>query len=79
MVENYPWVVWEADSVLSDAYVGRMAAEISSWGILALIIEVVVNLGGLANISNAEFPNAPGNELGNFKVDVMYYTVVGIT
>ena len=56
-----------------------MAAEISSWGILALIIEVVVNLGGLANISNAEFPNAPGNELGNFKVDVMYYTVVGIT
>lgn len=43
-----------------------------------MILEVLVNLGGLANISNAEFPNAPGNEVGRFKVDVIYYTLVAI-
>jgi len=76
MVENYPWLIWGKDSILSDAYIGRMAAEISCWGLLALMFEIIVNLGGLSNLHNAEYPNAPGNEIGLFSVDVTYFTVV---
>jgi hypothetical protein len=36
------------------------------WGLAGFLLEVAVNLGGLSNISNAEFPNAPGNEIGLF-------------
>ena len=61
---------------MTDAYITRLAVEISLWGLWALLLEVCVNLGGLSNMQNAEFPNAPGNEIGKFSVDVMYYTIV---
>ena len=77
MVENYPWIVWKDKSVMTEAYITRLAVEISLWGLWALLLEISVNLGGLSNMHNAQFPNAPGNDIGKFSVDVMYFTIVG--
>ena len=63
---------------MTDAYLTRLAVEISLYATLGLLLEVCVNLGGLSNMNNTEFPNAPGNDIGKFSVDVMYYTIVGV-
>lgn len=52
IVENYPFVIWEKESKINELYQTRMIIEIVLWGLWALTLEVLVNLGGLANIGN---------------------------
>ena len=66
LVENYPWIVWRDGSIMTEAYTTRLAVECSLWGVLGLILEVAVNLSGLSNLHNAQYPNAPGNDIGKF-------------
>jgi hypothetical protein len=48
------------------------------WGLLALTLETGGNLAGLALTADAEFPNAPGNDTGLFRVDTTPYSIVAI-
>ena len=52
IVENYPFVIWGSKSKISELYETRMIVEIVLWGLWALTLEILVNLGGLANIGN---------------------------
>ena len=75
---NYPFAVWTNDSYVSEPYMTRLICEVTLWGILAVVLEIGVNLAGLANLRNANYPNAPGNDIGLFNVDIIYYTVVAV-
>ena len=48
------------------------------WGGLALILEVVSNLAGVALSADPEFPNSPGNDKGLYYVENSFYTVAPI-
>jgi hypothetical protein len=48
------------------------------WSALAIALEVASNLGGLALTADTEFPDAPGNSTGLFKVDVTFFSVAAI-
>lgn len=77
IVENYPYIVWEPNSLLGEAYELRLILEIILWGGFGCLLEVLVNMGGLANIANPDYPNAPGNDIGIFTEDIVWYKVVG--
>jgi hypothetical protein len=62
---------------LGEAYEVRMILEIIMWGGWAVFLEALVNMGGLANLANSAYPNAPGNDIGRFEVEILYYKIVG--
>ena len=49
------------------------------WGGLALLLEVLSNLGGVALSADPEFPNGPGNDTGLFYVENSFYTVAAVS
>jgi hypothetical protein len=64
MVENYPWVVWEANNVLGEDYMIRLILEISLWGLLSFLLTVGCNIAGIALSADTDFPNGIGNDKG---------------
>jgi hypothetical protein len=69
IVENYPWIVWEAGNILGEEYYTRLILETVLWGGLAITLEIVSNIGGVALSADPEFPNGPGNDKGIFRVE----------
>ena len=69
--------MWGPDKILGEAYELRMILEITLWGLWALALEGLVNLSGMANFNNPNYPNATGNDVGLFKVEIMYYKLTG--
>ena len=69
--------MWGPDKVLGEAYELRMILEITLWGLWALALEALVNLSGMSNFNNPNYPNATGNDVGLFRVEIMYYKLTG--
>jgi hypothetical protein len=68
----------EEGNTLSEEYQIRLILEIIMWGGLAIALEVGCNLAGLALTADTEFPDAPGNSTGLFRVDVTFFSVTAI-
>ena len=64
MVENYPWVVWEANNVLGEDYMIRLILEISLWGLLSFLLTGGCNIAGIALSADTDFPHGIGNDKG---------------
>ena len=78
IVENYPWTVWESGNILSTDYETRLILEIVLWGLFAVLLEIGSNIASISLSAEPEFPNAPGNDKGKFKVEQSFYSVAAI-
>ena len=78
LVQDFPYVIWETGHTLSESYQLRLILEIVMWGCLAIALEIASNLGALALTADTDFPNAPGNSTGLFRVDITFFSVAAI-
>ena len=77
MIEDYPYVIWEANSKLGADYELRLILETTIWASVACFVELLTHIGAFAVTIDPKFPNSELNKISVYTVDVAFYTAEG--